>query len=693
MNDVKEEIPAGLRVVSLLPSATEIVGTLGLASALVGVTHECDCCPDEDGMDAALSAGVKRVTSSAIDPHATSQADIDLEVKRHAAAAADASSDQLPPLYSVDDDLLAKLTPTVILTQSLCKVCAVSGDDVKKAGAGAEACSVHNGAPSTLAEVGSSIEAIGEACGVPLRGLRAREEFEARLAMVTAAVGEEAAAGEGGTPPSVMLLEWLDPVFDGGHWVPGMIRAAGCVPALNDVEGARSTQRMWKDVAAADPDVVIIACCGFDLKRNAADAAEALAAPRSPLAGLRAVKNGRAFVLDGNRYFARPSPSLAVGAALVARCAYDGRPEVVEALERLPFYPAPAVARKAWARLTHNDADTAAATTTPTKVKDDTMSPLSSYKPQGFTAQGLPFSTSPGVPDIEDFEAIHNRACAAGDFFYNDPKTGYMVMTKINHQKRGKCCGSGCRHCPYSHVNVRDKAMRIQNPAVLHKPTSGLAPEVVVLMWSGGKDSFLALRSMIKPGGILHAVGPAGVVLLTTFDAATRMVAHQDVSARDVEMQAKHLDVGLVGVPLHGNAGSAYVSRLETALEVITKQLGCKVIGLACGDLHLEHIRSWREEAVGGGLGVGITYPVWSDVAGDNYPALTADLQASGVPCKVSAVTVDGAEAAGAVVGATFSPELAAAVAAAGYDAFGENGEFHTLAQVWEVSRVRALGL
>lgn len=158
-------------------------------------------------------------------------------------------------------------------------------------------------------------------------------------------------------------------------------------------------------------------------------------------------------------------------------------------------------------------------------------------------------------------------------------------------------------------------------------------------------------------------------------------------------MQAKHLDVGLVGVPLHGNAGSAYVSRLETALEVINEQLRCEVIGLACGDLHLEHIRSWREEAVGKELGYGISYPVWSDVAGDNYPALAADLEASGVPCKVTAVTDDGAKAAGAVVGAAFGPELAAAVVRAGCDAFGENGEFHTLAQVWEVSRERALGL
>jgi iron complex transport system substrate-binding protein len=198
------------------------------------------------------SAGVRRVTSSAIDPHATSQADIDLEVKKHAAAAAAGASSSLPPLYSVDDGLLLELAPTVVLTQSLCKVCAISADDVSAAASAS--CDIISGAPSTLAEVASSIEAIGEACGVPRRGKKARDAFEAQLAQVTAAVK---LAGSQHPAPSVMLMEWLDPVFDGGHWVPGMMRAVGCVPSLNDAEGTRSTQRTWADVAAADPDVIL----------------------------------------------------------------------------------------------------------------------------------------------------------------------------------------------------------------------------------------------------------------------------------------------------------------------------------------------------------------------------------------------------------------------------------------------------
>ena len=185
-----------------------------------------------------------------------------------------------------------------------------------------------------------------------------------------------------------------------------------------------------------------------------------------------------------------------------------------------------------------------------------------------FVKAGLAGCADKGdVGDIEDFDDIHNAACVRGEKFYTDPTTGYLVMTKLNHLARGKCCGSGCRHCPYNHVNVKDKASRIQNPALMHVPAAGFAKQVTVLMWSGGKDSFLALRAMLRPGGRLHRVGPSGVILLTTFDASTRVVAHQDVSARDVERQAKHLDVGLVGVPLHRNAGAGYVAREEAIAE------------------------------------------------------------------------------------------------------------------------------
>ena len=163
---------------------------------------------------------------------------------------------------------------------------------------------------------------------------------------------------------------------------------------------------------------------------------------------------------------------------------------------------------------------------------------------------------------------------------------------------------------------------------MLYTPVDGIASDVVILMWSGGKDSLLALRAMLKPGGV-HDVGPSGVVLLTTFDATSRIVAHQEVSAKDVENRLSTL-MSVLSACLAPSRRTGYVSRLEAAAGGCDL-LGCKVKALACGDLHLEHIRSWREEAVGRGLGMKILYPVWSDVAAVNYAALTKDLVASGV--------------------------------------------------------------
>ena len=165
-------------------------------------------------------------------------------------------------------------------------------------------------------------------------------------------------------------------------------------------------------------------------------------------------------------------------------------------------------------------------------------------------------------------------------------------MTEVAHKKRGKCCGCGCRHCPFNHANVpsTERAARIQQPAWLHK-TSIEAEEVDVLFWSGGKDSYLALRSLLKEKGEARR----GVVLMTTFDARTRIIAHQEVEIKTVVRQAETLGVSLVGAPLH--PGRKYEEQLEQALRVAQKGLAGILITRVCfGDLHLEHIRSWREQ-------------------------------------------------------------------------------------------------
>ena len=212
-------------------------------------------------------------------------------------------------------------------------------------------------------------------------------------------------------------------------------------------------------------------------------------------------------------------------------------------------------------------------------------------------------------------EARHLAALEAGQDYYLDEATGYQVLTRQALLNRGRCCGCGCRHCPFQHANVpqESRAARIQNPAFLH----GSAPKnsCRVLFWSGGKDSFLALRAMIRESD-------QPVVLVTTFDSVQRQVAHQEVHINDVVDQAVQLGLPLLGIPLH--AGRDYLEQLFEGLALLPA-----LAELAFGDLHLDHIREWRESNLGEyaeSRGIRLSYPVWLA----SYESLLDDLEASG---------------------------------------------------------------
>lgn len=647
-----------VRVVSLLPSATEIIGALGLSDRLVGVTHECDVCPDAAGLTSALARGVERVTKSQIRPEAMSQGAIDHAVKTSLASGVS--------LYELDEEALRRARPSLILTQALCAVCAPAFEDVNQmcrrpgealADPDGSAPSVVNLEPQCLLDVANTFVTVATACGVEERGRRLARLFLDKLAAVRAAT-------EGGLRPRVLLLEWLEPPFNAGHWVPEQIEAAGG-EACNTAAGSKSKQLGWDEIEAADPDVVVVACCGFDLQRNYADV-ERLLSSNDPSVGgkrfrnLRAVKDGRVFALDGNRYFARPAPSLAEGSAILARVIHDGEPDLLAALEALDFLPARG---EAWARVTPR--------------------------------------TSPRVTDrrpVQGFTELHAEACAEGRLSYVDPETGYSVFTELALERRGVCCGSGCRHCPYGHENLEDKAGRSQQPAFLHRRArrSDACGRRHVLFWSGGKDSLLALRAWLRqqvasePSDSVRERARAALdtlVLLTTFDAVSRTVAHQEIGIRDVQRQAVALDLDLMGIPLH--PGVPYLDRVRSGLERICAG-GDSVDALVFGDLHLEHVRQWRDDALAS-FGVRLEYPLWQV----EQAALIDDLAASEVPCVLSACpgTAVLPVAVGVGLGARFDRMLVEAARAAGWDGFGENGEFHTLAEVWRVPQERALGI
>ena len=268
-----------MRICSLLPSATEIVGALGLADALVGVSEECDWPPEARALPV--------VTTSRVDASSLDSGSIDRAVR-------DALADGLP-LYAVDEDLVASLEPDLILTQDLCAVCAVaSGDLGSLRSLDGEIVSID---AHTIAEIEASVLELARRLGVPERGQAVVEEMKAKLANVRGLVA-------GAPRRRVFVCEWLDPVFAAGHWLPEMVEAAGGEEVLGRA-GQPSFPTTWDDVLAHSPDLVVVAPCGFDADRAAREAHP----PDLPCP---------AVAVDANAYYSRPAPRIADGVRQLA---------------------------------------------------------------------------------------------------------------------------------------------------------------------------------------------------------------------------------------------------------------------------------------------------------------------------------------------------------------------------------------
>ena len=276
---------------------------------------------------------------------------------------------------------------------------------------------------------------------------------------------------------------------------------------------------------------------------------------------------------------------------------------------------------------------------------------------------------------MEDICRLHDAAVAANIPHYVDPKSGYKVMTAAKLASRGKCCGCGCRHCPYNNENVapEKRANRISQPALLCGTFDTLAAGGVdLLFWSGGKDSYLAARALCRERG-----SKRHLVLMTTFDARSRQVAHQEVPIALVVKQVEAMGVPLIGVPVFPHI--PYVARISSALDFISSR--CRIERLCNGDLHLEYVRQWRLDNLGPlaeEVGASLHAPLWKVP----YDTLAADLWASGTPCRVCAVTGDH----GAAVGDLFEPSLLEKLDDS-CDKFGEGGEFHSLAETWSCAQ------
>ena len=274
-----------MRIVSLLPSATEIVYALGLGDELVGVTFECD--------EPARARTEKTVVVGGRDTRGMTPAAIDEYVTGRLADGGD--------LYTLHAAALAGLEPDLILTQDLCRVCALPSGQVSAAldylGCRADVVSLD---PYSLDEVLATIQEVGARAGVPDRAAGLVAGLRARLAAVAAVVA-------GRPRPRVAIVEWVDPPFTAGHWVPDLVRAAGGEPVA-DRPGARSVQTTWAELAAAAPDVVLVTPCGFHLDGAAGQAAAVV--PHFAGAAVWAI--------DGDGLVVRPGPRLVDGVEAIA---------------------------------------------------------------------------------------------------------------------------------------------------------------------------------------------------------------------------------------------------------------------------------------------------------------------------------------------------------------------------------------
>lgn len=277
-----------MKIVSLLPSATELICKLGLQDQLVGVSHECD-------FPAAVSS-LPKVTKTLIGRNISS-AEIDAQVREQLKTESS--------LYSINVDEITRLQPDLIVTQALCSVCAVAESEVRAVvGQLKSAPRIINLEPTTLADVFKLLKSLGEACNCREVAETVVSELSDRVAHVAQRTERNI---EKNDRPRTAFFEWIDPIFGPGHWNPEIINLAGGIDSLGRA-GEPSRRLDWIDVLKAQPDVLFIACCGYPLKRALQDMT--ILESHDDWNTLPCVRNNQIYLSDGNAYFARPGPRL-----------------------------------------------------------------------------------------------------------------------------------------------------------------------------------------------------------------------------------------------------------------------------------------------------------------------------------------------------------------------------------------------
>jgi len=305
---------AAQRIVSFLPSATEMICALGLGDRLMGITHECDYPPEIMGKPIVVRSvlPIERMSQSEIDSAVTERLRNGLS------------------LYRVDETLMREISPDLILTQDLCQVCAPSGNEVsqllKLLPTKPQILWL---TPKSIEQIFENVRDLGEATGCLQKAEALIAAGRARLEKVATMVRNVSSR------PKVFCMEWIDPVYCCGHWVPEMVEIAGGIDKLGR-KGTDSVRVLWEDVLQWKPEVVIVMPCGFGLEK-AADQARQLST-YTGWADLPAVRQNRVYVVDANSYFARPGPRIVEGTELLAHlfhpdlCDWNGPPDAFRTL-------------------------------------------------------------------------------------------------------------------------------------------------------------------------------------------------------------------------------------------------------------------------------------------------------------------------------------------------------------------------
>ena len=354
------------RIVSFLPSATEMVCALGLSDSLVGITHECD-----------YPASIKSkpvVVRNVLPIETMSQGEIDRAV---AERLRDGQS-----LYQIDEKLLAELAPDLILTQNLCQVCAPSGNEVSQVlKALPHEPQILWMTPQTISEIFENLRDLGAATGQTQRAEEIIADRRARLEQLRVATSKLAHR------PRVFCMEWLDPIYACGHWVPEMVRIAGGVDQIGS-DGGESVRISWERLAEWAPEVLVMMPCGFNLRQTMKQIWQhfgpyASFEHRATFFDLPAVRDGRVYAVDANSFFARPGPRVVDGTELLAHlfqpdeCSWDGPADAFQQI---------------------------------------------------------------------DLDLLRGSFTEPDDYYREAEK---IVFTESYLKRRGYCCDSGCRHCPY----------------------------------------------------------------------------------------------------------------------------------------------------------------------------------------------------------------------------------------------------